>query len=620
MARNDRDNIKPIFGVLFWLLTTNLTYATENDVTCLRFLKDSLRDPLNFLSSWNFTNNNTTEGNICRFTGIDCWHIDDNRVLNIKLSGMSLTGEFPQALSYCTSLTGLDLSDNNFTGPIPSNISRILPFITTLDLSSNHFSGEIPVNLVNCSFLNELNLDSNRLSGQIPLELGRLNRIKTFSVANNRLTGQVPTFANLTVTTESFANNPGLCGAPLRRCQGLVKKSNSGIIIGAGVGGSAFAVLVVGIAMVFFMRRKAKRKKDDDPKGNKWARNIIKGAKNIKLSTFETTYSKMRLRDLMKATNEFSKDNIILSGSTGTTYKAELEDGTTFMVKRLQDTQHSETEFNTEMSILGTIKQRNLVPLLGFCIAKKEKLLIYKYMPNGTLHDKLHPSTENPVLLDWPHRLKIAIGAAKGFAFLHHTCNPRIIHRNISSKSILLNADYDARISDFGLARLMNPVDTHLSTFVKGEFGDLGYVAPEYARTLVATPKGDVYSYGVVLLELVTGEEPTRVVRAGEGFKGNLVDWITQLSKESNLQSCIDEFLVCKGVKNEIFQLLKVACNCVLPSSHKERPTMFEVYQLLRSIGERYCFTADDDDLVPEIGNREHLVELIVSREAKNYK
>jgi len=329
---------------------------------------------------------------------------------------------------------------------------------------------------------------------------------------------------------------------------------------------------------------------------------------------FEKAISKMNLNDLMKATNNFSKSNIIGSGRSGTVYKAVLPDGTSLMVKRLQESQHSEKEFMSEMAILGTVKHGNLVPLLGFCLAKRERLLVYKNMPNGTLHDQLHPD-EGVCTMDWALRLKIAIGAAKGLAWLHHSCNPRIIHRNISSKCILLDTDFEPRISDFGLARLMNPIDTHLSTFVNGEFGDLGYVAPEYAKTLVATPKGDIYSFGIVLLELVTGERATHVAKAPETFKGNLVEWISQQSSNAKLHDVIDESLVGNGVDQELFQFLKVACNCV-SEMPKERPTMFEVYQLLRAIGINYNFTAEDEIMLPvDSGDADNLEELIVARE-----
>ncbi|KAL5204357.1 hypothetical protein ABZP36_009228 [Zizania latifolia] len=207
------------------------------------------------------------------------------------------------------------------------------------------------------------------------------------------------------------------------------------------------------------------KKKEKDVEENKWAK-TIKGAKGVKVSIFEKSVAKMKLNDLMKATGDFTKDNIIGTGRSGTMYKATLPDGSFLAIKRLQDTQHSESQFASEMSTLGS----------------------------------LHQQTSGKKALDWPLRLKIAIGAARGLAWLHHSCNPRSLHQNISSKCILLNDDYEPKISDVGLARLMNPIDTHLSTFVNGEFGDLGYVAPEYVHTLVATPKGDVYSFGVVLL------------------------------------------------------------------------------------------------------------------------
>ncbi|CAN6554378.1 unnamed protein product [Malus baccata var. baccata] len=614
MLSNGRDPGIFVGAVVWLLLSCSFSSAVESDINCLKSLKATLQDPLGYLnSSWDFNNN--TEGFICNFLGIECWHPHESKVLNIKLSDLGLKGPFPHGIANCTSLTGLDLSSNKLSGPLPEDIGRIISFITTLDLSSNSFSGQIPTNITNCSYLNVLKLDSNQFTGNIPLGIGQLGRMKSFSVANNQLSGPVPDFGNNSgITAESYANNAGLCGKLLNPCRGAQKKSNSVVIVAAGVGGATFAALVVIFALVFLMRRVSAKKKEEDPEGNKWAKSLKK-TKAVKVSMFEKSLSKMKLSDLMRASNSFCKDNIIGTGRTGTMYKAVLDNGTPLMVKRLQESQHSEKEFLSEMTTLGNIEHRNLVPLLGFCTAKRERLLVYRYMPNGTLHDQLHPAdAEGAKIMDWPTRLKIGIGAARGLAWLHHNCNPRIIHRNISSKCILLDADFEPRISEFGLARLMNPIDTHLSTFVNGEFGDLGYVAPEYTRTLVATPKGDVYSFGTVLLELVTGERATHISKAPEDFKGNLVEWIMQLSSKSQLLDALDKSLVGKGVNDELFQFLKVASNCVGPIA-KERPTMFEVYQLLRAIGEKYHFTVEDEMMMPiDNGDGDGTGELIVAR------
>ncbi|KAF5726502.1 inactive leucine-rich repeat receptor-like protein kinase [Tripterygium wilfordii] len=273
-------------GASVWLLLScSLSYGVESDINCLRSIKETLQDPRKVLNiSWNFENN--TEGSICGFIGVECWHPDESKVLNIRLSDMGLKGSFPLGIQNCTSLTGLDLSSNELYGSIPSNISKIIGFVTTLDLSSNSFSGEIPENLANCSYLNVLKLDHNNFSGQIPLQLGLLGRIKEFSVANNLLSGPVPNFINASnlITADSYANNLGLCGKPLRPCTSASKSSNTGIIAGAAIGGVTIAAIGIGIGMLFYFRKASMmKKKDDDPEGNKWARSL-KGTKGIKAS------------------------------------------------------------------------------------------------------------------------------------------------------------------------------------------------------------------------------------------------------------------------------------------------------------------------------------------------
>lgn len=216
---------------------------------------------------------------------------------------------------------------------------------------------------------------------------------------------------------------------------------------------------------------------------------------------------------------------------------------------------------------------------------------MYKNMPGGALSTLLRSGHED---LDWLTRLKIGIGAARGLAWLHHGFENPYLHQNLSSSAVLLDEDYDPRLTDFCLARLVktstgsNNSNSNSSTspFMNGDFGDFGYVAPEYATTPVATTKGDVYAFGVVLLELATGQKPTEINTdaAGEVFKGSLVDWVNQLVNAGRISDAIDRSIRRKGYDDEIIQCLTIACNCVV-ARPKERPFMYKVYNSLKSVG-----------------------------------
>ncbi|KAJ7970926.1 LRR receptor-like kinase [Quillaja saponaria] len=568
----------------------DVSAVTEDDVKCLEGIKDSLTDPQGLLNSWNF--HNSTPGFVCRFTGVTCWNDQENRILNLGLGDMSLSGQVPESLQYCGSLQKLDLSGNGLSGMIPSEICRWLPFLVTLDLSSNDLSGLIPSTLVNCAYLNELILSSNKLSGGIPYEFASLGRLKRFSVANNELTGRIPSFFD-GFNKDDFVGNSGLCGGPLGSKCGGISKKNLAIIIAAGVFGAAASLLLAFGLWWWYHLRLSKRTKGGYGIGtvDDWAARL-RGYKLVQVSLFQKPLVKVKLGDLIAATDNFSAENIIISTRTGTTYKADLPDGSTLAIKRLNTCKLGEKQFRMEMNRLGQLRHPNLTPLLGFCVVEEEKLLVYKHMSNGTLYSLLHNSGSSA--LDWPTRFGIGLGAARGLAWLHHGCHPPILHQNICSNVILVDEDFDARLMDSGLARLMTN-DSHGSSYINGDLGELGYIAPEYPSTMVASLKGDVYGFGVVLLELVTGHNALEVTNAEEGFKGNLVDWVNVLSSSGRIKDSIDKAICGRGQDEDILQFLKIASNCVV-SRPKDRWSMYQVYQSLKSMSKDHSFSEQDDE------------------------
>ncbi|KAF5941832.1 hypothetical protein HYC85_019474 [Camellia sinensis] len=588
----------------FLIVLSDEIEIEESNIYCLKSIKDSLEDPFNYLgSSWNFSD--TSKGFNCKFKGIECWKDDENKVLNIRLSGLGLKGQFPRGFSSCTALTGLDLSGNNLFGIIPDDIGRILRFVTYLDLSANGFSGEIPPGIANLTYLNILKLDDNRLTGQIPHELGLLLRMKSFSVANNLLSGPVPDFGRTSVTTaESYANNKGLCGGPLKRCKASDAYDHAFFLNGFAVGCSVSTVVVFALTMFCLpfdpllkkiMSSKKKKRNQKVVQRRQWHPTTMNRVEDTTISKLEKLVTRISFTELVNATENFREDNILGLGKTGTMYKAVFSNGSFLAIKRFFDSQFSEGHFMSEVMTLGRLRHINLVPLFGFCYEGKEKLLVYKYMPNGNLYDWLHPPECELKTMKWPVRVKIAVGLARGLAWLHHHDRKfRVFNQNISSKCVLLDKNFEPKISNFGEAKFMNSNDAALggSPFTNEELLELGFDLLE-----LGFDKKDVYSFGIVLLELLTRKEHrmATIAEASANSDSNLVEWIINLVSTSfSLQDVVDDSLIGLGFDGEIFEFINIACKCV-QSVPEQRPTMLEVYQTMRAIGEKHGIVDDSE-------------------------
>ncbi|XP_042428004.1 probable inactive receptor kinase At1g27190 [Zingiber officinale] len=587
--------------VLVWVGTVVLwvaAVAAEDDVRCLRGVKAALDGDGHL--SWNFSNG--TVGFVCSFLGISCWNPQENRVLGLNFQGMSLAGSIPADLRYCAAATVLDLSSNGISGEIPAELCSWLPYLVTLDLSNNQLAGAIPPDLSGCRFLNTLLLSGNRLDGAIPSSLAQLDRLTRLDLSGNRLSGPIPAPLGQKFDSSAFDENDGLCGRPVSsRCGRSLTQSSLIIIIAAGVFGAVASLALAYLIWRCWSPAGKWAAPGQGVEDGRWWAERLRSAHNrlVPVSLFQKPLVKVKLADLMAATSDFHPPNIIVAGSPrmGTSYKAVLPDGSALTVKRLHSCPLPEKQFRAEMGRIGQLRHPNLVPLLGFCIVEDERLLVYKHMPNGALSTVLESSDD---ALDWPTRVRIAIGAARGLAWLHHGFQIPFLHQNLSLKAILLDEDYDARIIDFGFTKLMrassgNGNDT--SPFLNGDFGEFGYIAPEFATNSDPTTKIDVYAFGIILLELLTGQRATEISSdtAGEGFKGSLVDWVNRLTVTGRTQETIDTSLQGKGKDDEIMQVLRIASGCVV-ACPKARPSMYSVYQKLKKIGDTYDHSEHVDE------------------------
>ncbi|KQJ96175.1 brassinosteroid LRR receptor kinase BRL2 [Brachypodium distachyon] len=520
---------------------------------------------------------------------------------------------------YQMTLEYLDLSYNSLNGTIPVELGDMV-VLQVLDLARNKLTGEIPASLGRLHDLGVFDVSHNRLQGGIPESFSNLSFLVQIDVSDNDLTGEIPQRGQLsTLPASQYADNPGLCGMPLLPCSDLPPRATmsglgpapdsrssnkkrslrANVLILAALVTAGLACAAAIWAVAVRARRRDVREarmlsslQDGTRTATTWKLGKAeKEALSINVATFQRQLRKLTFTQLIEATNGFSAASLIGSGGFGEVFKATLKDGSCVAIKKLIPLSHQgDREFMAEMETLGKIKHKNLVPLLGYCKIGEERLLVYEYMTHGSLEDTLHLRRHDgdggsgaPSSLSWEQRKKVARGAAKGLCFLHHNCIPHIIHRDMKSSNVLLDAAMEAHVADFGMARLISALDTHLS--VSTLAGTPGYVPPEYYQSFRCTAKGDVYSLGVVLLELLTGRRPTDKEDFGDT---NLVGWVKMKVREGTGKEVVDpELLKAAAAVNEtekeMMMFMEIALQCVddFPS---KRPNMLQVVAVLREL------------------------------------
>lgn len=477
----------------------------------------------------------------------------------ILLGGNRFCGLIPSSIGGLHQVVKLDLSDNAFLGEIPPEISKCL-HLTYLDLSQNNLSGSIPPEISSIRILNYLNLSRNHLNQEIPKSIGSMRSLTTADFSFNDFSGELPDSGQFSFfKSSSFAGNPQLCGELLNNpCHfsnttNTPRKPRSEFKL-------VFALGLLLCSLVFATAAIIKAKSFSKNGSNTW-----------KMTSFQNLdFSVQEVLECVK------DGNVIGRGGAGIVYHGKMPNGMEIAVKKLLGFSHNTHDhgFKAEIRTLGSIRHRNIVRLLAFCSNKETNLLVYEYMKNGSLGEALHGKKGG--LLGWQLRYKIAMEAAKGLCYLHHDCEPLIVHRDVKSNNILLNSSFEAHVADFGLAKFL--VDSGVSEYMSAVAGSYGYIAPEYAYTLKVDEKSDVYSFGVVLLELITGRGP--IGDFGDGI-ADIVQWakITTHCRREEVTQIVDKRLTTVP-KDEAQHLLFISMLCLQENSI-ERPSMRDVVQML---------------------------------------
>ncbi|KAK8605565.1 hypothetical protein V6N13_102343 [Hibiscus sabdariffa] len=550
-----------LFLALMGISSATLSPTGINyEVVALMAIKSDLNDPYNILENWD---SNSVDP--CSWRMITC--SPDGYVSALGLPSQSLSGTLSPLIGNLSELQSVLLQNNAISGPIPATIGK-LEKLQTLDLSNNTLNGEIPTSLGDLKNLNYLRLNNNSLTGACPDSLSKIGGLtlvmlfhspvayKTFirDLSYNNLSGSLP---KISARTFKVIGNPLICGPKTgNNCSAVFpdplslppdgpkaqsdfgsKGHHVAVAFGASSGALFFTVLFIGFLVWWRYRRNQQIFFDVN---EQYDPEVCLG--HLKRYTF---------KELRTATDHFNSKNILGRGGFGIVYKGCLNDGTLVAVKRLKDYNIAggEIQFQTEVETISLAVHRNLLRLSGFCMAENERLLVYPYMPNGSVMSRLKDHVHGRPALDWARRKRIAL-------------------------------DFEAVVGDFGLAKLLDHRDSHVTTTVRGT---VGHIAPEYLSTGQSSEKTDVFGFGILLLELTTGQKALDFGR-GSNQKHVMLDWVKKLHQEGKLSLLVDKDLKDNFDSVELEEMIQIALLCT-QFNPLHRPRMSEVLRMLEDDG-----------------------------------